>query len=111
MSRIEQVNELLQNKLALLISRELPLENGLVTIVYVDCASDLRYARIAVSVLPEKFTGTVLEKLKKLNSYFSQALLKETRLRKIPRFHWVLDTTEREAAKIEEVFKIINAEK
>ncbi len=112
MSRhIEQVNELLKEKLAHLISKEIPLENGLITVVYVDTSPDLKYAKVAVSVLPENVAGTALEKLKKHGSLFSQAIKKETRLRQIPRFHWVIDTTEKEAAEIEEVFRKIKEEK
>ncbi len=105
--RIEQINELLKNKLAHLISHEIPLDNGLITVVYVETSSDLKYAKIAVSVLPENRTGTVLEKLKKMSGLFSQVIRKETKLRKIPKFNWVLDTTEKEAAEIEGVFQRI----
>jgi ribosome-binding factor A len=109
--RIEQINELLKNKLAHLISREIPLDNGLITVVYVNTSPDLKYAKIAVSVLPEKFAGTALERLRKQGGFFSQIIRKETRLRKIPKFNWVLDTTEKEAAEIEEVFREIGKEK
>lgn len=108
--KIEQVNELLKEKLAHLISREIPLDNGLVTVAYVDVSPDLKYARIAVSVLPEKFSGSTLERLKKHGSLFSRIIKKETRLRKVPKFNWILDTTEKEAAEVEEVFRQIKKE-
>lgn len=109
--KIQQVNELLKEKLAHFISREIPLDNGLITVVYVNTSPDLKYAKIAVSILPEKFAGSVLERLRHSSGLFSQLIKKETRLRKVPRFNWTLDTTEKEAAKIEEVFREIEKER
>jgi len=107
MSRIEQINELLKHKLAELIVREIPLENGLVTITYVDCSPDLNWAKIGVSVIPDKFFGTTLKELRRRNSEFTRVLKKETRLRKIPKFNWMVDSTEKEAAELEEAIKEI----
>jgi ribosome-binding factor A len=110
MRRIEQVNELLKNKLSNLISREMPLRNGLVTIAYVDCSPDLRNAKIGVSVLPFYLSKNVLKKLKKHSSSFTQILKKETRLRQIPKFNWEIDSTEKSAAEIEKILEEISLE-
>ncbi len=109
--RLEQLNEQLREELANLIVKEVPLENGLITVSYVECSPDLKYARIAVSVLPEKFAGTALAGLRKHAAVFSKALRQKLKIRQIPRFNWVLDTTEMKAAEIEEVFKQIKEEK
>ena len=108
--RIEQLNEQLKEELANLIVRELPLKNGLITVSYVLCSPDLKYARIAVSVLPEKYAGTALAGLRKHSSSFNQSLRHKLKIRQIPRFNWVLDTTESKAAEIEEVLKKIKEE-
>lgn len=108
--RIEQVNHLLKEKLAGLISREIPMENGLITVIYVDCSPDLKNAKIGVSVLPFNLGEKTIEKLKKYNSLFSNILKKETRLHHIPKFHWVIDDTEEEAEKIEKVLAEIKNE-
>lgn len=108
--RIEQLNEQLKEELANLIIREVPLENGLITVSYAECSPDLKYAKVAVSVLPEKFAGTALASLRKHTSAFSQSLRRKLSIRQIPRFNWVLDTTESKAAEIEEVIKRIKEE-
>ena len=108
--RIEQLNEQLKEELANLIIKEVPLENGLITVSYVECSPDLKYARVAISVLPEKFAGTALADLRKHNSVFSQSLRQKLKIRQIPRFHWVLDTTESKAAEIENIIKQIKEE-
>lgn len=105
MSRIEQVNSLLQQQIAVFISEEIMVRGGLVTVVYVDCSPDLREAIVAVSVLPERLTGTVLRQLRRKSSSLTKVLRSRLTLRHIPALHWKLDTTEREAADLEEVFQ------
>lgn len=108
--RIEQVNELLREKLASLIAREIPLEEGLITITYVRVSPDLNYAKIGVSVLPDNLTGTALKRLRSSSGLFAGVLRKDIKMRKIPKFNWVFDNTEKEAAKIDNLFDEINKE-
>lgn len=103
--RLEQLNDQLREELANLIAREINLDNGLITVSYVDCSPDLKYARIAVSVLPEKYAGTALENLRRHSSLFSQALRKKMKIRQIPRFNWTFDATEKKAAVIDDIIK------
>lgn len=111
MRRLEQVNKLLKNKLAYLISREIPLNNGLITIVYIDTAPDLIEAKIGISVLPFNLSESVIKKLRKYSSHFSQIIQKETKLRRVPKFKWTIDETEEKATAMEEIFKKIEGEK
>jgi len=100
-----QINELLRAELAQLIEERLELPGTLITVTRVDCSPDLSYAKISISVLPEKFTGSALEQLRKNTSFFAKILLKKTRLRHIPRLNWHVDDTEVKAAEIDELFK------
>jgi len=100
-----QINELLRAELAQLIEERLELPGTLITVTRVDSSPDLNYAKVSVSVLPEKYTGTVLEQLRKNTSGFAKTLIKKTRLRHIPRFNWQVDDTEVRAAEIDELFK------
>lgn len=110
MARMDQVNELLKAELSALISRDSLLDSGLITISYVDCAPDLKTAKIGVSILPENITGTALKKLRSSSSSFSKRLRKKIRLKIIPKFRWEVDTTEREVEEIDDVFFKINNE-
>jgi ribosome-binding factor A len=105
--RIEQVDSLIHNELAAIVNREIGDGEFLVTITYVETAQNLASANIGVSVLPEKFTGTALEKLRKNSSFFNKMLLKKTRLRKIPRFQWMIDNTEKKASELEDLLNQI----
>ncbi len=111
MFRVERVNELLKNELAHLVSREIAVEGGLVTISYVNCSPDLRHAKIGVRVLPENRLGTTLKELRKHSSYFSKTLSKKLNLKYIPRFKWVADVSGRNFDKIEKVLRKIKESK
>ena len=108
--RIEQLNEQLKEELANLIVKEVALNNGLITVCFVNCSTDLKHAKIGISVLPEKFGPSVLRKMNKLSGYFSRILKNKLKIRQIPKFNWVFDNTESEAAKIEAVIKQIKEE-
>ncbi|MEA3398813.1 MAG: 30S ribosome-binding factor RbfA [Patescibacteria group bacterium] len=108
MDRIKKINSLLLQELAQLISREIALDNGLITVTFAECSNDLHQAKIGVSVLPENLTGTAIKKLKNNNALFSAFLKKRLNLKLIPKFIWVIDDRERRADKIE---KIINSPK
>lgn len=101
MSRMEQVNELLRSELANLLSREIAIDNGLITILYVKCSPNLRQATVGISVLPENMSGSALQILRKHSSGFSGALKNKLKLKFIPKFRWIIDSQERYAVEID----------
>ncbi len=108
MSRKEQLDELLREKLSYVVSSEIPLENGLVSISKVDCALDLSNAKIEFSVIPDNKTGTVLRELKRKTVYIANELKKRGNFRKIPKLKWIYNPTERKASEIDKVFSDIS---
>lgn len=108
--RTERLNEQIRNELANLIVRDLPMDNALITVCYVDCSPDLKEAKIVISIMPVNIIGSTLAKLKKLSSPFSQSLRRKLKIRNIPRFHWVIDETEEKAANLEKIFQQIAGE-
>lgn len=107
MSRTEKINGLLRSELANLISRDFDSDECLITITYVLCSSDLRYAKAGISVLPENKSGTALKNLRKHSSEFRNNLKKKLNLKYIPKINWIIDANERHALEIEEVLKKI----
>src|SRR3989338_4992797 len=108
--QIERLNEQLKEELANLIIKEMPLNNGLITVCFVSCSPDLKYAKIGISVLPEKYGPSVLRKLHKLSGLFSRILKNKLKIRQIPKFSWVFDNTESNAEKKKAVLKKIKEE-
>jgi ribosome-binding factor A len=107
-SRIDRVNELIKNTLAKIITEEAEIPLGIfVTITKVDTSRDLRYARVFVSVFPEKNFGEILRALGK-KAYFMQGKLnKQLNMKPLPRIEFIPDHTEAEADKIEKILKEI----
>jgi len=110
MSRIEQVNELIRSELANLINQEVVLNNCLITVCYVNCSPDLSSAKIGISVLPDKYSNLATKELKKNSSQFTNILKKKTKLRRIPRFNWEIDLTEKNATEVEKLLEQIKRE-
>ena len=108
MPRVEQLNELLRSELAILVNKENLLRDGMITIISVDCSPDLENAKINFSVLPDKLNEIALKKLKTHTSIFSNMLRKRLKIKKIPRFYWFFDNTEKEVAELEKIFNKIN---
>ena len=110
MSKVDQLNEMLQQELAYAINREVGVPNALITVVYVRASSDLQWATVGVSVLPDNVAGTVLAKLKNSAGLLSSILAKKTRLRKIPRLRFEFDPTEKKAAVLEDLINNLDRE-
>jgi ribosome-binding factor A len=105
-SRLNRVNELIRTTVAEIIAREVELPLGnFVTVVKVDTTRDLRYARVFVSVFPEKKFGKTLELLRKSLYLIQGALNKKLHMKPLPRIEFVADKTEAEADKIEKILK------
>lgn len=111
MGRLDQVNELLRQYLAEAINQEIGIENGMITVSYVSCSKDLRNATVSVSVLPDNLAGTALEKLRSRSGEIARTISKKVKLKNIPRFRWIFDPTEKNAAELEKIFDEIEEEK
>lgn len=108
---IEKTNELLKNELSKLINEKIEFSEGLITVIYVNCSSDLGHANIALSILPENIAGTALNKIKKQAGSFAKELKARTRLRNVPTLHWTIDKTEAQASELDEIFRQIELER
>ncbi len=108
MPKLEQAQELLHHKLAEIINQEVQLEGVLLTVGFVDLSPDLKQANVGVSVLPDKFYGTALEKLRRVSGQIRSRLAKQLKWRIVPHLRWEIDNREKNAAELEEVFKEID---
>lgn len=84
-NRIGRINEEIQRELASLIrSLKDPRVHGLVSITTVDTTSDLRFAKVFVSVLDQSDIGEVLKGLKSSSGYLRRELSQTLSLRYTP---------------------------
>lgn len=108
MAKIEIINELILEELAVAANREVDLPGALITISYVKCSPDLKQAKVGFSVLPDRLAGSVLRKLESTTSALVGRLRERTKLRKLPKLIWEFDATEREASRIERLIDKAN---
>ena len=107
MARMDQINELLREKIANATKKEVDLNNALITITDVDCSPDLKSAKVMFSVLPDNMVGSALEKLRKNTGNIARILRKEVRIRTIPKLKWVFDDTGKNVSKLDIIFEKI----
>jgi ribosome-binding factor A len=110
MSRIEQVNELLQREIAQAIQRDVEAPGALITVIGVSCSPDFQEAQVRVSVLPDNRTGSTMERLRKQQGLVYSYIKKHTKLRRIPALRFVFDDTEKRAAAVREAIAEGNSE-
>ncbi len=108
MANSNRINELILEELAKAVNREIMIEDALVTITYVECSPDLKQAKIGFSVLPDKLAGTTMKKLVSSTSQLVGIIRSRIKIRRLPRFIWEFDSTEREASKIEDLIAKAN---
>ena len=110
--RIERLNVVIREELAKILIREIEFPTGaLVTVSRVRVAEDLFNAEIALSVLPTEQGKAVLKLLGEHIFDIQQLLNKRLRMRPVPKIRFVQDTTEAEAAEVEEkLYKMKNAD-
>jgi len=107
-SRIDRINELIKETLASIISEEVDFASGVfVTVTRVDTSRDLRYAKVFLSVFPEKRFGDTFRMLERKMYALQGKLNKKLSMKPLPRIEFVSDKTEVEADKIEKLLKNI----
>ena len=104
--RIDRINELIKETLGKLVNEEVEIPSGVfATVTRVDTSRDLRYARVFLSVFPEKEFRKVLELLRRKMYVVQGRLNKRLHMKPLPRIEFVADRTEAEADKIEKLLK------
>ena len=104
MGRKQRLDSLLQQKIAEIIQRRLDMPlDLLITIVKVDSSPDLENDKIYFSVLQESKENEALKFLIENSKEIKKCLAKETEMKKIPKFRFILEETEKKAQEIEEI--------
>lgn len=94
--------EHLKNGLAEIFARDVEFPPGmLVTVLEAKMTQDRRFGKITLSVFPTGVEDQVLDIIERHRHEINDGLAKRLRIRKIPKLHYVFDTTESEAAEIE----------
>ena len=108
-NRMDRVNEEFKRELGKIIDQDLKNPNitGLISVTKVKTSSDLKTARISVSILNSKNKKETLEGLKKATGFMRTELAKRVNLRYTPELIFELDETMEYGARIDSILKEI----
>ena len=112
-NRIHRINEEIQKELsqAFRALKDPRVQGGMVTITHVDTTSDLRYARIFVSVLDKSREKDVIRGLRSASGYLRRELGVALRLRYTPELQFLADDSIEHGAHILEMLRDPNVVK
>ena len=112
-NRINRINEEIQKELSSLFRglKDPRVQGGMVTITHVDTTSDLRSARIFVSVLDKSQEKDVVKGLKSAAGYLRRELGASLRLRYTPELQFIADDSIEYGAHILELLREANVVK
>jgi len=100
--KFERVREHLKDLAGKFIAEEGGIQS-LITVTDLHLSEDQKYATIAVSVLPDEMTEQALAFLKRNRGDFREFVKKESRLRAIPTFDFILDLGEKNRQRVDEL--------
>ena len=106
--RLEKLTEVLKEELAFVISQEIDFPKGiLATVMGVKIYSDLSWAEIFISTIPEKESEFVMDVLNSHAYFLHKALNERIRIRRIPRIKFLPYTGPNNQEKIEQILEDI----
>ncbi len=101
-NRINRINEEIQKELSSLFRglKDPRVQGGMVTVTHVDTTTDLRYAKVFVSVLDKEQEKDVIKGLKSASGYLRRELGAALRLRYTPELQFTADDSIEQGAHI-----------
>lgn len=110
--RIEQINELIRDYLAKIITKEISFKKGIfVSISKVKTTKDLSVAKIFISVFPFKESDYAIKTLEKEIFKIQKKLNRNMQTKILPKISFILDESQEKISGIEEIFEKIKNEK
>ena len=111
--RLGRIDEEYKKELSQIIGYELknPNVTGLISVTKVKVTSDLKFAKVYVSILNSKNVKDTLAGLKKSSGYIRTELAKRINLRNTPELIFELDDSIEYGAKIDSILKEIMPKK
>ena len=105
--RIKRINQLVKEKIADILLREMSFDNVLITVQNVDTSKDLKYAKVGISIMPFEKSEEILKILQKQTFRIQKGLNKAIEIRIIPQIKFEIDMGEEKADRIEKILREI----
>ena len=112
-NRINRIDEEYKKELSNIIDRELkdPNITGLISVTKVKVSTDLKYAKVYVSIMGAKNLQETMKGLKNASGYIRTELAKRINLRNTPEITFEIDDSIEYGAKIDSILKEIMPKK
>ncbi len=112
-SRLERINEEYKKEISQIINYELknPNATGMISVTRVKVTNDLKFAKVAVSILNAKDVKETLAVLKKSSGFIRSELARRVNLRNTPEIIFELDDSMEYGARIDSILKKIMPKK
>lgn len=112
-SRLERINEEYKKEISQIINYELknPNATGMISVTRVKVTNDLKFAKVAVSILNAKDIKETLAALKKSAGFIRSELARRVNLRNTPEIIFELDDSMEYGARIDSILKEIMPKK
>jgi len=104
-NRIDKVNQLIKEKIADILLKDIFVRDVLITVQDVDTTRDLKYTKIKVSVMPFNKSQEVLKILKKQQPKIQKELNLFLKIKFVPKIIFGIDETEERASRIEGILR------
>ncbi len=105
-NRISRVNQLIREELSQIILKEFDFpSNILITLTRVETTSNLIQVKVYISVIPEKKTKEILQRLNRQIYQLQQKLNRRLKMRPVPRICFKEEKETSEAGRIEEILE------
>ena len=105
--RIKRINQLVKEKIADILVKELSFNNVLITVQNVDTSKDLKYAKVGISIMPFEKSEQILKILQKQTPNIQKQLNKAIEIKFVPKIEFEIDRGEEKADRIEKILKEI----
>ena len=108
-NRIGRIDEEYRKELSQIISYDLknPNVTGMISVTKVKVTTDLKYAKVYISILNSKNIKETMEGLKKSSGFIRSELAKRINLRNTPELIFEIDDSMEYGAKIDSILKEI----
>lgn len=103
--RLNRVNEIIKREIGQSLNKEINFNGILVTVIDVETSSDLRQAKIKITVLPEEKSGLVLSIIQKNIYFLQQTVNKKLKIRRAPKIRFEMDKGASNAQRVEELLR------
>lgn len=109
--RLKKVNQLIKKELGQILKESISIEKGLITISRVKTSSDLREAKVLISIFPLSKKDEILAEIEKKSSKIQNILGQRVVLKYTPKIRIVFDDSYQYESDMESLFNKIRNDK